>query len=54
MKVQNGVDLLHSREYFIKFRNLSKDRIENAIKQLISIISDSEENHSNTLLYYKI
>ncbi len=50
----NGVDLLHLREHFIKFRNLSKVSIENAIKQLLSIVSDSKENHRNSLLYYKI
>lgn len=54
MKVQTGVDLLHLREHFINFKNLSKDKIESAIKQLLSIVSDSEENHRNTLLYYKI
>lgn len=54
LQVRDGVELLHLREHFIKYRNLSKDKIENVIKQLISIISDSEENHRDSLLYYKI
>lgn len=53
-KSSNGVDLLHLREHLIKFRNLSKDKIENTIKQLLSIVSDSEEKHRNSLLHYKI